>query len=93
MKPRSGSTISRFHLWAIISWTLRSRRSKIYHSFSAVLAMEKRIQVSTHGRITIPKILRDLLKIPDGQPVIIRSVPGKRELVIELQPTIGDFRS
>lgn len=53
--------------------------------------VEKRIRVSTQGRLTIPKILRDSLKISDGQSIIVKSVEGKRELIIELTPTMNDF--
>jgi AbrB family looped-hinge helix DNA binding protein len=55
--------------------------------------MEKRIRVSTQGRLTIPKQIRNSMKIEDGQPIIIKSVEGKRELVIELMSTMGDFPS
>ena len=53
--------------------------------------MEKRIRISTQGRLTIPKILRDLLDIKDGQAIIIKSVSGKKELKIELLSTMMDF--
>ena len=53
--------------------------------------LEKRIRVSTHGRLTIPKAIRDVMKIEDGQPVIIRSVQDKREIVIELMVTISEY--
>jgi bifunctional DNA-binding transcriptional regulator/antitoxin component of YhaV-PrlF toxin-antitoxin module len=53
--------------------------------------MEKKIKVSTQGRITIPQILRKSMKIMDGQPVMIRSEPAKREIIIELLPTITDY--
>jgi AbrB family looped-hinge helix DNA binding protein len=55
--------------------------------------MEKRIRVSTQGRLTIPKIIRDKMRIQDGQSVIIRSDSEKRELVIELIATMSDFAS
>ncbi|MGI0079238.1 MAG: hypothetical protein ACRECH_06405 [Nitrososphaerales archaeon] len=54
--------------------------------------MEKRIRISTHGRLTIPKMFRDGLSIPDGQPIVVRSVPDKRELVIEILPTMSDYK-
>jgi AbrB family looped-hinge helix DNA binding protein len=53
--------------------------------------MEKRIHISTQGRLTIPKMIRDSLKIQDGQPVIIRTIQGKRELMIELMTTMADY--
>lgn len=53
--------------------------------------MEKRIRVSTQGRLTIPKIIRDSLRIEDGQPIIIKTVQGKRELLIELMATMRDY--
>lgn len=53
--------------------------------------MEKRIRISTQGRLTIPKIMRDSMKIDDGQAVIIRSVQQKKEIVIELLPTMSDY--
>ncbi len=49
--------------------------------------------MSTQGRITIPKPIRDTMKIEDGQSIIIKSVEGKRELLIELMSTINDFTS
>ena len=55
--------------------------------------MEKRIKVSTQGRVTIPKAMREALKIQDQQAIVIRSVEGKRELTIELMATINDFAS
>lgn len=54
--------------------------------------MEKRIRISTHGRVTIPKILRDKLNILDGQPIVVRSVAERRELVIEILPTMSDYK-
>ena len=55
--------------------------------------MEKRIRVSTQGRLTIPKLMRELMKIEDGQAIIIKSIEGKREIVIELMSTMNDFTS
>ena len=54
--------------------------------------MEKHIKVSTQGRLTIPKQIRESLRIADGQPIIIRSDHSKREIVIQLQPTISDYK-
>lgn len=53
--------------------------------------MEKRIRVSTQGRVTIPKDFRKALRISDGQPLLIRTDAAKREIVLVLQPTISDF--
>ncbi|MGI0091199.1 MAG: hypothetical protein ACREBS_05775 [Nitrososphaerales archaeon] len=53
--------------------------------------MEKHIKVSTQGRLTIPKQIRDLMRISDGQPIVIRTNSARREVVLELQPTIADF--
>ncbi|HZW56094.1 MAG TPA: AbrB/MazE/SpoVT family DNA-binding domain-containing protein [Nitrososphaerales archaeon] len=53
---------------------------------------EKHIKVSTQGRITIPKQLRDRLKIRDGQPIAIRPDPTMKGLVIELLPMITDYK-
>lgn len=54
--------------------------------------MEKHIKVSTQGRLTIPKQIRDSLKISDGQPVVVRTDSMKREIILELQPTMTDFK-
>ncbi len=54
--------------------------------------MEKHIRVSTQGRLTIPKPIRDSLRISDGQPVVVRSNAEKREIVIVLQPSISDYK-
>jgi len=54
--------------------------------------LEKRTKVSTQGRLTIPKQIRDANGIKDGQPVIVKSGTSKREIVIELIPEITDFR-
>ncbi|MDA4130295.1 MAG: AbrB/MazE/SpoVT family DNA-binding domain-containing protein [Thaumarchaeota archaeon] len=54
--------------------------------------VEKHIKVSTQGRVTIPKQIRDSLRISDGQPIVVRSDPSKREIVILLQPKISDFK-
>ena len=54
--------------------------------------LEKRIRVSTQGRITIPKVFRDTLKVPDGQPLLIRTVPDKKEIVLEILPTMSDYK-
>ena len=55
-------------------------------------AVEKRIRISTQGRLTIPKIFRERMNIPDGQPIIVRSVPERREIVIELLSTMADYK-
>lgn len=54
--------------------------------------MEKKIRVSTHGRLTIPKIFRDRMNIPDGQPIIVKSTGEKRQIIIEILLTMGDFK-
>jgi AbrB family looped-hinge helix DNA binding protein len=54
--------------------------------------MEKRIRVSTQGRITIPKIIRERANVQDGQPIIVRTVPDKREIIIEILSTMADFK-
>ena len=54
--------------------------------------MEKKIRVSTHGRLTIPKIFRDRMNIPDGQPVIVKSTGEQRQIIIEILPTMSDFK-
>ena len=54
--------------------------------------MEKQIKISTQGRLTIPKQIRELLSIVDGQPVIIRSDSGRKEILLLLQPVISDYR-
>jgi len=54
--------------------------------------LEKRIKVSTQGRLTIPKQIRDSLRIRDGQPILVVSNPEKREIVIVLQPSISDYK-
>ncbi|MHB8567425.1 MAG: hypothetical protein ACYC7D_09265 [Nitrososphaerales archaeon] len=54
--------------------------------------MEKRIKVSTQGRLAIPKQLRDVHGIRAGQPIIVRSGSSKREIVIEILPEITDFK-
>jgi bifunctional DNA-binding transcriptional regulator/antitoxin component of YhaV-PrlF toxin-antitoxin module len=54
--------------------------------------LEKRIRVSTQGRITIPKLFRDTLKVPDGQPILIRTVPDKKEIVLEILATMSDYK-
>jgi len=53
--------------------------------------MERHIRVSTQGRLTIPKPIRDSLRISDGQPVVVRSNRDRREIVIVVQPVISDF--
>jgi AbrB family looped-hinge helix DNA binding protein len=55
-------------------------------------SLEKHIKVSTQGRLTIPKQIRDSLRISDGQPVVIRLDRQKREIVIILQPVISDYK-
>jgi AbrB family looped-hinge helix DNA binding protein len=54
--------------------------------------LEKRIKVSTQGRLTIPKEMRDSMKISDGQPILVRSDLQRREIIIIVQPTIADFK-
>ncbi|MCL4518312.1 MAG: AbrB/MazE/SpoVT family DNA-binding domain-containing protein [Thaumarchaeota archaeon] len=53
--------------------------------------MERRIRVSTQGRITIPKAMRDKLKLMDGQPIVLRSDDGIREILLQIQPTMTDY--
>ncbi|MDG6996807.1 MAG: hypothetical protein JRN52_12865 [Nitrososphaerota archaeon] len=53
--------------------------------------MEKRIRISTQGRITIPKVMRDRLKLKDGQPIVIRSDEAGREILLKIQPTITEY--
>ena len=55
-------------------------------------SLEKHIKVSTQGRLTIPKQIRDSLRISDGQPILVRSNSEKREIVIVLQPSISDYK-
>ena len=52
---------------------------------------EKRIRVSTQGRLTIPKQIRDSLGIREGQPIIVRTGITKKEIVIEILPELTDF--
>ncbi|MDG6922303.1 MAG: hypothetical protein JRN67_03300 [Nitrososphaerota archaeon] len=54
--------------------------------------MEKHIRMSTQGRLTIPKQIRDAMRIRDGQPFVIKTDSFKREIILELQPTIADFK-
>ena len=54
--------------------------------------MEKHIKVSTQGRLTIPKQIRDSLRIGDGQPVVIRTNSAKKEIILQLQPTMSDYK-
>lgn len=54
--------------------------------------MEKHVRVSTQGRLTIPKQIRDLFGIKDGQALVIQTNTAKREIMLVLQPTISDFR-
>jgi AbrB family looped-hinge helix DNA binding protein len=54
-------------------------------------SVEKQIRVSTQGRITIPKTIRDLLKIQEGQPLVLKADSGKREILILVEPTISDY--
>jgi AbrB family looped-hinge helix DNA binding protein len=54
--------------------------------------MEKHIKVSTQGRLTIPKQIRDSLRISDGQPIVVRTNSTKREIILVLQPTMSDFK-
>jgi AbrB family looped-hinge helix DNA binding protein len=54
--------------------------------------MEKHIKVSTQGRLTIPKQIRDSLRISDGQPVVMRTNSAKREIILILQPTMSDYK-
>jgi len=53
--------------------------------------MEKRIRISTQGRLTIPKKIRDALNISDGQPILVRSSKDTKQIVIEILPTINEF--
>ena len=54
--------------------------------------LEKHIRISTQGRLTIPKQIRDSLRISDGQAIVVKSNLEKREIVIVLQPSISDFK-
>ena len=54
--------------------------------------MEKHIKISTQGRMTIPKQIRDSLRISDGQAILVKSNLEKREIVIVLQPSISDYK-
>ena len=54
--------------------------------------MEKHIKVSTQGRVTIPKQIRDMLGIEDGQPLLIQTDSARKEITLIFQPTISDFR-
>ena len=67
-----------------------SNRSTILEEVYA--GLEKRIRISTQGRITIPKEIRDRLGIEDGQPVIVRTTESRKEVMIELQPKLTDFK-
>lgn len=57
-----------------------------------MVVMEKQIKISTQGRLTIPKQIRELLSIKDGQPVLIRSDSARKEIRLLLQPVISDYR-
>ena len=59
---------------------------------SEEFSMEKHIKVSTQGRLTIPKQIRDSFRIADGQPVVIRTNSAKKEIILQLQPTISDYK-
>ncbi len=54
--------------------------------------MEKNVRISTHGRLTIPKQMRDSLSITDGQPILIKVDLIHKALVIEILPKISDFK-
>jgi AbrB family looped-hinge helix DNA binding protein len=62
------------------------------NKFQDVLVMDKQIRISTHGRLTIPKKIRDSLRVEDGQPVLVRSDSAKREITLVLQPVMSDYR-
>jgi AbrB family looped-hinge helix DNA binding protein len=53
--------------------------------------LEKQIKVSTQGRLTIPKQIRDALGIRDGQPITVRTSSDRRELIVEILPTMLDY--
>lgn len=55
-------------------------------------AMEKRIRISTQGRITIPKAMRDRLKLKDGQAIVILSDEVGREILLKIQPMITEYQ-
>ena len=48
--------------------------------YNREFSMEKHIKVSTQGRLTIPKQIRDSLGISDGQPLVMRTNSAKREI-------------
>ena len=54
--------------------------------------MEKQIKISSQGRLTIPKQIRELLRIREGQPVLVRSDSARKEIVLVLQPVIPDYK-
>lgn len=54
-------------------------------------SLEKRIKISTQGRLTIPKTFRDSYGIKDGQPIVVKTGNSEKEIVIEVIPTITDF--
>ena len=54
--------------------------------------MEKRIRVTTQGRLTIPKQVRDMFGIKDGQPLLVETDSAKKEIILVLQPKISDYR-
>jgi len=56
------------------------------------VSLEKHIKISTQGRLTIPKQIRDSLRISDGQAILVKSNLEKREIVIVLQPSISDYK-
>jgi AbrB family looped-hinge helix DNA binding protein len=53
--------------------------------------VERQIRVSTQGRITIPKTIRDLLKIEEGQPLALKADGHKREILVVVEPTISEY--
>jgi len=55
--------------------------------------LEKKIKISTQGRLTIPKQIRDIMKISEGQPILVRtSDSSKNEIIIQLLPKLTDFK-
>lgn len=61
------------------------------YGYGAAVVVERHIRVSTQGRITIPKAIRDRLKIRDGQPLVVRTDEKQREILLVIQPTISEY--
>jgi AbrB family looped-hinge helix DNA binding protein len=81
--------------YGIRTWIPRNSAKKLQYPLfywrPLVESLERQIRVSTQGRVTIPKAIRDSLRIEDGQPLVLRTDSRKREILVIVESTIPEY--